>query len=87
MPRKPIDLPPDVAHAFVRDMHAFFKAGGTGVRADGIAAQRLHALKQHYSGKLKLHDVKTLFVQMRDQVSSLTASEGGWVKNSNRAPR
>jgi hypothetical protein len=39
-------------------MHAFFKAGGTGVRADAIAAQQLHALKQHYNGKLRLTDVK-----------------------------
>jgi hypothetical protein len=35
-------------------MHAFFRAGGTGVKADGIAAQQLHALKQHYNGKLRL---------------------------------
>jgi len=27
----------------------------------------LHALKEHYSGKLKLTDVKELFVQMRDR--------------------
>jgi hypothetical protein len=67
MPRKPIELPPEVAKAFVRDMRAFFHAGGTGVKADGIAAQQLHALKQHYSGKLRLTDVKEMFLQMRDQ--------------------
>jgi hypothetical protein len=66
MPAKPIELPPAVAKAFVRDMHAFFKAGGTGVKADAIAAQQLHALKQHYNGKLKLTDVKEMFLQMRD---------------------
>jgi hypothetical protein len=66
MPAKPIELPPAVAKAFVRDMHAFFKAGGTGVKADSIAAQQLHALKQHYNGKLKLTDVKEMFLQMRD---------------------
>lgn len=66
MPSKPIELPPQVAKAFVRDMKAFFKAGGTGVKADGIAAMQLHALKQHYSGKLRLTDVKQMFVQMRD---------------------
>jgi hypothetical protein len=27
MPSKPIELPPEVAKAFVRDMHAFFNAG------------------------------------------------------------
>jgi hypothetical protein len=49
-------------------MRAFFAAGGTGVKADAIAAQQLHALKQHYSDKLKLHDVKEMFVQMRGEV-------------------
>jgi hypothetical protein len=47
---------------------AFHAAGGTGARADGIAAMQLHALKQHYSGKLKITDVKEMFVQMRDHV-------------------
>jgi hypothetical protein len=67
MPSKPIELPPEVARDFVRDMRAFFAAGGTGAKADGIAAMQLHALKQHYSGKLKLADVKEMFMQMRDQ--------------------
>jgi hypothetical protein len=35
--------------------------------ADAIAAQQLHALKQHYEGKLQLSDLKEMFVQMRDQ--------------------
>jgi hypothetical protein len=66
MRSKPIELPPEVAKAFVKDMRAFFAAGGSGAKADGIAAMRLHALKQHYSGKLKLHEVKLLFHQMKD---------------------
>jgi hypothetical protein len=66
MPSKPIDLPTEVARDFVRDMDAFFKAGGTGMRADAIAAQQLHALKQHYNGKLRLSDVKEMFLQMRN---------------------
>ena len=49
--RKPLELPPEVARDFVRDMKAFFKAKGH--EADAIAAMQLHALKQHYSGKLK----------------------------------
>jgi hypothetical protein len=68
MPRNELELPAAVARNFVRDMHAFFKAGGRGVKADGIAAQQLHALKQHYKGKLRLTDVKAMFLQMRDQV-------------------
>jgi hypothetical protein len=27
----------------------------------------LHALRQHYSGKLKLSDIKEMFVQMLDR--------------------
>ncbi len=68
MPRKPIELPPAVARAFVRDMKAYFAAGRDTIKKDGIAANTLHSLKQHYSGKLKLHDVKEMFVQMREHV-------------------
>jgi hypothetical protein len=31
-----------------------------------IAAKQLHALKQHHSGKLRLTDVKAMFVEMKD---------------------
>jgi hypothetical protein len=31
-----------------------------------IAARQLHALKQHHNGKLKLQDVKEMFLQMRE---------------------
>ena len=70
MPSKPLELPIAIAKAFVRDMRAFFAAGGTGVKADAIAAQQLHALKQHYNGKLRLTDVKEMFVQMKDELWS-----------------
>ena len=63
MPTKPIELPPEVAKAF-RDMRAFF-AGGTGVKADEIAARQLHA-RQHSNGKLRLIDVREMLLQMRD---------------------
>jgi hypothetical protein len=33
---------------------------------DKIAARQLHALKQHYRGKLRLSDVKEMFEQIRD---------------------
>jgi hypothetical protein len=29
-------------------------------------ARQLHALRQHYAGKLKLFEVKEMFLQMRD---------------------
>jgi hypothetical protein len=66
MPRKPIELPPAVAPRFVEDKRAFFAERNT-IRADEIAAPQLHALRQHYAGKLKLHEVKAMFVQMRDE--------------------
>ena len=63
----PLELPPAVARAFVRDMKAFFACGHDTIKADGIAAMQLHALRQHYLGKLRLTDIKEMFVQMRDQ--------------------
>ncbi len=65
MPRKPIELPPAVARRFVEDMRAFF-AEKNSVKRDEIAARQLHALRQHYAGKLKLIDVREMFVQMSD---------------------
>jgi hypothetical protein len=67
MPRKPIELPPEVARRFVRDMLAYF-AEPNSIKRDEIAARQLHALRQYYSGKLRLTDVTQMFVQMRDQV-------------------
>jgi hypothetical protein len=66
MPRKPIELPPEVARRFVEDMHAYFSETN-GIKRDGIAARPLHALRQHDAGKLRLTDVKEMFLQMRDQ--------------------
>jgi hypothetical protein len=43
MPRKPIELPPEVARAFLADVRAFFAAG----HKDEIAARQLWILKQH----------------------------------------
>ena len=43
MPSNPIELPPQVAKAFVRDMRAFFKAKNQ-LKQDEIAARQLHAL-------------------------------------------
>jgi hypothetical protein len=63
MPHKP--LPPALARRFVDDVRAFFAAKDT-IKADAIAAQQLHALKRYYSGKLRLTDVKEMFLQMRD---------------------
>ena len=57
---------PEVAKAFVRDMHLYF-AEKNGHRADAIALRQLHALTERYSGWLRLTDVKEIFLQMMDQ--------------------
>jgi hypothetical protein len=65
VPRKPIELPLAVARAFVKDMRAFLVEKNA-IKRDEIAARQLHALKQHYTGKLRLFDVKEMFLQMKD---------------------
>jgi hypothetical protein len=40
----------------------------SGIKRDEIAARQLHALRQHYAGKLKLIDVREMFMQMRGKV-------------------
>jgi hypothetical protein len=60
---KNIELPPEVAKAFVRDMKAFFKAKGH--RADEIASRQLHALiafQRPRDKRLRLADVKEMFL-------------------------
>src|ERR1044071_9130860 len=65
MLRKPIELPPAVAKAFVRDMKAFFKAKGH--EADEIAASTGWMLKQHLprGSKLRVSDVSDEGSRMR----------------------
>ena len=46
-------------------MHPFH-AEPNAIKAGEIAARQLHALKEHYTGKLRLSDVKDMFEQMRD---------------------
>ena len=65
MPRKQLEVPPAVARNFVRDMRAYFAEKNT-IKADAIAAQQLHALREHYNGKLRLADVRAMFLQLRD---------------------
>jgi hypothetical protein len=68
--RKPLDLPPAVDRAFVKDMRAFF-AEKTRYKQDEIALRQLHALKEHQGPrdkKLRLSDVTDMFYQMRDDI-------------------
>ena len=46
MIRKPLDLPPAVARAFVEDMRAYFTEENP-IKRDGIAVRQLRALREH----------------------------------------
>ena len=68
MPSRPIELPPRVAKAFVKDMRAFFKAKDQ-LKQDEIASRQLHALISFQRPRdkgLRLADVKEMFLQMKD---------------------
>jgi len=60
-----MNLPSEVARRFLEDMRAFH-AEENAIKRDEIAARQLHALKQHYAGKLRLSDVLKMFEQMKD---------------------
>ncbi len=69
MPRKPIELPPAVARAFVRDMNAYFAETNL-IKRDEIAIRQLVALNEYLGRRerpLRVIDVKEMFPQMRDQ--------------------
>jgi hypothetical protein len=79
MIHKPLELPPAVARAFVKDMKAFF-AEENRYKQDEIALRQLHALKEHQGPRekpLRLSDVKSLFIQMRDQTTGTMRSIPG----------
>jgi hypothetical protein len=68
MPRKQLEVPPEFAEAFIKDMRAFH-AEPNAIKRDAIASRQLHALCG-YQGlrekKLRVHDVKEMFEQMKD---------------------
>ncbi|WP_315769098.1 MULTISPECIES: hypothetical protein [unclassified Bradyrhizobium] len=51
-----LELPPPVARAFTRDMHAYL-AEADPIKRDQIAVLQMHSLQEHYRGKLRLDDV------------------------------
>lgn len=66
-PAKPLELPPKIARAFVKDMHAYFAEENQTTR-DAIAVRQLHALKEHQGPRekvLRLSDVKQMFLEMK----------------------
>jgi hypothetical protein len=65
---KPLEPPPEVARGFFKDLRAFL-AEKDAIKADAIAARQLHALRQYQrprEKKLRLSDVKAMFLQMKD---------------------
>ena len=71
MIRNPLDLPPAVARAFLKDMEAFF-AEDDRLRRDAIAVRQLHALREHQGPReqaLGLSDVKAMFLHMRNHTN------------------
>jgi len=66
MPRRPIELPPNVARAFVRDMRKFH-AEKDAIKRDEIAARQAWLLEQHWNGKVRLLDMKEMFDQLKGQ--------------------
>jgi hypothetical protein len=65
--RKPLDLPPAVAKAFVNAMNDYFVEANP-TKRDAIAAHQLSVLRD-YQGprekKLRLDDVKEMFQEMK----------------------
>jgi hypothetical protein len=56
-PLAPIELPSDVAKSLVKDMR-LFQAESNAIKRDEIASRQLFVLRQRYTSKLHLHDVK-----------------------------
>jgi hypothetical protein len=64
-----LELPPEVASAFVRDMKAFFIAKSQ-LKQDEIAARQCFALQRYVprGSKLRLSNVKEMFLNLKDQM-------------------
>jgi hypothetical protein len=61
--RKPVEIPADITKRFVADMCRFLRETNT-IKRDEIASHTLHMLREHYSGKLRVFDVKEMFQRM-----------------------
>jgi hypothetical protein len=70
MPRKPIELPPEVAEAFVADMRAFFAEPNL-IKRDDIAARQMSVLRQYQGPRekpVRIPDIIEMFRQMMDEI-------------------
>jgi hypothetical protein len=68
MARQP-DLPPEVARAFIQNMKAYFAESDL-IKQDAIAVLQLRLLQDHWNGKLRLDDVRKMFMEMREHLES-----------------
>ena len=69
MPRKLIEIPPVAARSFVRDMRAYHSTNDS-IKRDEIAARQAWLLSDHLGPrekKLRVIDLREMFLQMRDQ--------------------
>jgi hypothetical protein len=65
--RKPFELPPAIAKAFVKDMKAFF-AEEDATKRDATAAHQLSVLREYQpprEEKLRPSDVKDMFFEIK----------------------
>ncbi len=76
MIRKPRDLPPAIARAFVKDMEAYF-AEKDRLKQDEIALRQLHALKEHQGPR-------ALAARKRGSVTKKSLSTTHWRKMTAR---
>jgi hypothetical protein len=67
MPRKPIELPPAIAQASVKDMRALF--------AEENAIMRAQEIKGSREKKLRLSDVHEMFLEMREHLGGVRLGE------------
>jgi len=70
MARRPIELPPEVARAFMADLAAY-AAAPTGLKKDEIAARQLRVLREYLrpsDGRLRLTEVRKLMDAMSDEM-------------------
>lgn len=89
MPRRPLDLPPEVAQEFMRDLEAYF-AATTGLAKEEIAARQLRTLREHLrpsDGRLTVNNVRDLFEAMAEQKAGSKRKKSPTRNNPRRAGR
>jgi hypothetical protein len=70
MRSKPLELPPDVARRFMKDLRAFF-AEDSQIKRDEIAARQMSALRKYQGPRekpVRIPDIREMFLQMRDHL-------------------